>query len=64
MKRIISLNDLFSPIEEAPVFASIRCDGTMRDVRQPHKKALVAGDKRGGVGAGYHVFTAQQSVTL
>jgi hypothetical protein len=41
--------------------------GAARDVRVPHKKALIAadtGDIVGIVGAGYKVFTNQQAVTL
>jgi hypothetical protein len=59
--------DWFFSIEEAPVFASVTRNGKNRDVRVPHKKALVAadtGDVVGIVGAGYKVFTNQQAVTL
>jgi hypothetical protein len=59
--------DWFFPIEEAPVFASVTCNGKVTDIRVPHRKALVAadtGDIVGIVGAGYQVFTNQQAVTL
>ena len=59
--------DWFFPIEEAPVFASIKCNGKERNVRVPHRKALVAadtGDIVGIVGASYQLFTNQQAVTL
>ena len=58
--------DWFFPIEEAPVFASVKCNGKERNVRMPQRKALVAadtGDIVGIVGAGYQVFTNQQAVT-
>lgn len=67
MRRIPQRSDWFFPIEEAPVFATVTRDGVARDVRVPHKKALVAGDTGdivGIVGAGYQVFTNQQAVTL
>ena len=44
MNRNTTRSDWFFPIEEAPVFASVTRDGTARDVRVPHKKALVAAD--------------------
>jgi len=58
---------LVFPIEEAPVLVTVTHNGVARDVRVPHKKALVAadtGDIVGIVGAGYKVFTNQQAVTL
>lgn len=67
MNRNPSRSDWFFPIEEAPVFASVTHSGKVRDVRVPHKKALVAadtGDIVGIVGAGYKVFTNQQAVTM
>ena len=57
----------FFPIEEAPVLVAVTHKGVARDVRVPHKKALIAadtGDILGIVGAGYKVFTNQQAVTL
>ena len=57
----------FFPIEEAPVLVTVTHKGSARDVRVPHKKALVAadtGDIVGIVGAGYKVFTNQQAVSL
>ena len=35
----------FFPIEEAPAFATVTRNGTLRDVRVPHKKALIAADR-------------------
>jgi hypothetical protein len=57
----------FFPIEEAPVLVTVTRKGVARDVRVPHKKALIAadtGDIVGIVGAGYQIFTNQQAVTL
>ena len=57
----------FFPIEEAPVFTTVTRNGNARDVRVPHKKALIAADTGhivGIVGAGYKVFTNEQAVTL
>jgi hypothetical protein len=57
----------FFPIEEAPVLVTVTHKGVARDVRVPHKKALIAadtGDIVGIVGAGYQIFTNQQAVTL
>ncbi len=59
--------DWFFPIEEAPVLVTVTHKGASRDVRVPHKKAIVAADTGhivGIVGAGYKVFTNQQAVTL
>jgi hypothetical protein len=59
--------DWFFPIEEAPVLITVTHKSVARDVRVPHKKALIAadtGDIVGIVGAGYKVFTNQQAVTL
>jgi len=57
----------FFAIEEAPVLVTVTQKGVARDVRVPHKKALVAADTGaivGIVGAGYKVFTNEQAVTL
>ena len=57
----------FFPIAEAPVHATVTHNGVTRDVRLPHRKALVAGDTGeviGIVGEGYKVFTNDQAVTL
>ena len=35
----------FFPIEEAPAFATVTRNGTLRDVRVHHKKALIAADR-------------------
>jgi hypothetical protein len=46
------------PIEEAPVLVAVTHKGVARDVRVPHKNALIAadtGDILGIVGAGYTV---------
>jgi hypothetical protein len=62
-----SRRDWFFPIEEAPVLVTVTRKGVARDVRVPHKKALIAadtGDIVGIVGAGYQIFTNQQAVTL
>jgi hypothetical protein len=67
MRRNLPRPDWFFPIEEAPVLATVTHNGVVRDVRVPHKKALVAadtGDIVGIVGAGYKVFTNHQAVTL
>ena len=36
--------DWFFPIEDAPVLVTVTHKGVARDVRVPHKKALVAAD--------------------
>lgn len=57
----------FFPITEAPVHAAVTHDGVTRNVRLPHRKALVAADTGeviGVVGAGYKIFTNQQAVSL
>ena len=57
----------FFPIAEAPVYATVTHNGVTRNVRLPHRKALVAadtGDVIGIVGEGYKVFTNDQAVTL
>jgi hypothetical protein len=62
-----SRTDWFFPIEEAPVLVTVTRKGVARDVRVPHKKALIAadtGDIVGIVGAGYQIFTNQQAVSL
>lgn len=67
MRRNSPRADWFFPIEEAPVLVTVTHKGVARDVRVPHKKALIAadtGDIVGIVGAGYKVFTNQQAVTL
>ena len=57
----------FFPITEAPVHATVTHNGITRDVRLPHRKALVAADTGevvGIVGEGYKVFTNDQAVGL
>ncbi|MCX6880189.1 MAG: hypothetical protein NTW21_41255 [Verrucomicrobia bacterium] len=39
-----SSNDWFFPVHEAPIHATVTRNGVKRDVRVPHKKALVAAD--------------------
>jgi hypothetical protein len=67
MNHHLTQSDWFFPIEEAPVLVTVTHKGVVRDVRVPHKKALIAadtGDIVGIVGTGYKVFTNQQAVTL
>jgi hypothetical protein len=55
MRRNSPRIDWFFPIEEAPVFVIVTHKGVAREVRVPHKKALIAadtGDIVGIVGAG------------
>ncbi|MCF7675035.1 MAG: DUF945 domain-containing protein [Akkermansiaceae bacterium] len=57
----------FFPIEEAPVHATVTHNGVTRNVRLPHRKALVAvdtGEIVGIVGQGYKLFTNDQAVGL
>jgi len=57
----------FFPVEEAPVHAAVTHNGATRNIRLPHRKALVAGDTGeviGVVGAGYKIFTNDQAVRL
>ena len=44
MKRNSPRADWFFPIEEAPVLVAVTHKGVARDVRVPHKKALIAAD--------------------
>jgi hypothetical protein len=44
MNRNSPRKDWFFPIDEAPVLATVTRNGVSRDVRVPHKKALVAAD--------------------
>lgn len=67
MNQDSSKKDWFFPIEEAPVLVTVTHKGVARNVRVPHKKALIAADTVdivGIVGAGYQIFTNQQAVTL
>jgi len=67
MNRNSPRKDWFFPIDEAPVLATVTHNGVSRDVRVPHKKALVAADTGeivGIVGAGYKVFTNREAVNL
>ena len=67
MRRNSSHADWFFPIDEAPVLVTVTHKGVARNVRVPHKKALIAadtGDILGVVGVGYKMFTNQQAVTL
>ena len=57
----------FFPIAEAPVHATVTHNGAARNVRLPHRKALVAADTGeviGIVGDGYKIFTNDQAVGL
>ncbi len=38
--------DWFFAIEEAPVLVTVTHKGVARDVRVPHKKALIAADRK------------------
>jgi hypothetical protein len=44
MKRYSPRADWFFPIEGAPVLVTVTHKGVARDVRVPHRKALVAAD--------------------
>ncbi|MDA1006922.1 MAG: DUF932 domain-containing protein, partial [Verrucomicrobia bacterium] len=64
--RTSKLDWLFG-VDEAPVYATVTHKGVVRELRLPHKKALVAGDTGevvGIVGSGYKVFTNQEAVEL
>ena len=55
------------PIEEAPVLVAVTRDGVTKNIRAPHKKALIASDTGnilGIVGDSYRVFTNQQAIEL
>jgi hypothetical protein len=47
MRRNSPRSDWFFPIEEAPVLVSVTHKGVARDVRVPHKKALIAASRPG-----------------
>ena len=67
MTRLTHLDDVFFPVEEYPVFASIRNKTGENQIAIPNKKAIVnlkSGRVVGVVGSGYRLVTNREALEM